>query len=212
MIHHNASLSRKSMKINENNIIERLRRGEEDAFRYIYDTYYGYLCAIAKGYLSDNEAAETVVGDVIYNIWEMRENLNIHTSLRSYLIRSVKNRSINYLQQEYISKEISINSLPEYTEIESFYFIEKEHPLEKVLESELEKTIAAAIGNLPEECQTAFILSRIYNKKYDEIADQMGISVNTVKYHIKNALSKLRLELKDYLIILLLFLFSNFIT
>ncbi len=212
MIHHNASLSRKSMKINENNIIERLRRGEEDAFRYIYDTYYGYLCAIAKGYLSDNEAAETVVGDVIYNIWEMRENLNIHTSLRSYLIRSVKNRSINYLQQEYISKEISINSLPEYTEIESFYFIEKEHPLEKVLESELEKTIAAAIGNLPEECRTAFILSRIYNKKYDEIADQMGISVNTVKYHIKNALSKLRLELKDYLIILLLFLFSNFIT
>ena len=193
MIHHNASLSRKSMKINENNIIERLRRG-------------------AKGYLSDNEAAETVVGDVIYNIWEMRENLNIHTSLRSYLIRSVKNRSINYLQQEYISKEISINSLPEYTEIESFYFIEKEHPLEKVLESELEKTIAAAIGNLPEECRTAFILSRIYNKKYDEIADQMGISVNTVKYHIKNALSKLRLELKDYLIILLLFLFSNFIT
>ncbi len=212
MIHHNASLSRKSMKITENNIIERLRRGEEDAFRYIYDTYYGYLCAIAKGYLSDNEAAETVVGDVIYNIWEMRENLNIHTSLRSYLIRSVKNRSINYLQQEYISKEISINSLPEYTEIESFYFIEKEHPLEKVLESELEKTIAAAIGNLPEECRTAFILSRIYNKKYDEIADQMGISVNTVKYHIKNALSKLRLELKDYLIILLLFLFSNFIT
>ena len=212
MIHHNASLSRKTMKINENNIIERLRRGEEDAFRYIYDTYYGYLCAIAKGYLSDNEAAETVVGDVIYNIWEMRENLNIHTSLRSYLIRSVKNRSINYLQQEYISKEISINSLPEYTEIESFYFIEKEHPLEKVLESELEKTIAAAIGNLPEECRTAFILSRIYNKKYDEIADQMGISVNTVKYHIKNALSKLRLELKDYLIILLLFLFSNFIT
>lgn len=200
------------MKINENNIIERLRRGEEDAFRYIYDTYYGYLCAIAKGYLSDNEAAETVVGDVIYNIWEMRENLNIHTSLRSYLIRSVKNRSINYLQQEYISKEISINSLPEYTEIESFYFIEKEHPLEKVLESELEKTIAAAIGNLPKECRTAFILSRIYNKKYDEIADQMGISVNTVKYHIKNALSKLRLELKDYLIILLLFLFSNFIT
>lgn len=200
------------MKITENNIIERLRRGEEDAFRYIYDTYYGYLCAIAKGYLSDNEAAETVVGDVIYNIWEMRENLNIHTSLRSYLIRSVKNRSINYLQQEYISKEISINSLPEYTEIESFYFIEKEHPLEKVLESELEKTIAAAIGNLPEECRTAFILSRIYNKKYDEIADQMGISVNTVKYHIKNALSKLRLELKDYLIILLLFLFSNFIT
>ena len=124
------------MKITENNIIESLKSGEEQAFRYIYDKYYGYLCAIAKGYLSDNDAAETVVGDVIYNIWEIRKNLNIHTSLRSYLIRSVKNRSINYLQQEYIAKEISINSLQDYPEIESFYFIEEEHPLEKMLETE----------------------------------------------------------------------------
>ena len=178
----------------------------KQAFRYIYDKYYGYLCAIAKGYLSDNDAAETVVGDVIYNIWEIRKNLNIHTSLRSYLIRSVKNRSINYLQQEYIAKEISINSLQDYTEIESFYFIEEEHPLEKMLETELEKT---AIHTLPDECRTAFILSRYHDMKYEEIASQMNISVNTVKYHIKNALSKLRTELKDYLVVLLLFLLSN---
>ena len=184
------------MKITENNIIESLKSGEEQAFRYIYDKYYGYLCAIAKGYLSDNDAAETVVGDVIYNIWEIRKNLNIHTSLRSYLIRSVKNRSINYLQQEYI-------------EIESFYFIEEEHPLEKMLETELEKTIKSAIHTLPDECRTAFILSRYHDMKYEEIASQMNISVNTVKYHIKNALSKLRTELKDYLVVLLLFLLSN---
>ena len=197
------------MKITENNIIESLKSGEEQAFRYIYDKYYGYLCAVAKGYLSDNDAAETVVGDVIYNIWEIRKNLNIHTSLRSYLIRSVKNRSINYLQQEYIAKEISINSLQDYTEIESFYFIEEEHPLEKMLETELEKTIKSAIHTLPDECRTAFILSRYHDMKYEEIASQMNISVNTVKYHIKNALSKLRTELKDYLVVLLLFLLSN---
>lgn len=199
----------KFMKITENNIIESLKSGEEQAFRYIYDKYYGYLCAIAKGYLSDSDAAETVVGDVIYNIWEIRKNLNIHTSLRSYLIRSVKNRSINYLQQEYIAKEISINSLQDYTEIESFYFIEEEHPLEKMLETELEKTIKSAIHTLPDECRTAFILSRYHDMKYEEIASQMNISVNTVKYHIKNALSKLRTELKDYLVVLLLFLLSN---
>ena len=183
------------MKITENNIIESLKSGEEQAFRYIYDKYYGYLCAIAKGYLSDNDAAETVVGDVIYNIWEIRKNLNIHTSLRSYLIRSVKNSSINSLQ--------------DYTEIESFYFIEEEHPLEKMLETELEKTIKSAIHTLPDECRTAFILSRYHDMKYEEIASQMNISVNTVKYHIKNALSKLRTELKDYLVVLLLFLLSN---
>ena len=148
--------------------------------------------------------AETVVEDVIYNIWEIREKLNIHTSLRSYLIRSVKNRAINYLQQEYIAKEVSVNSLQDYTEIESFYFIEEEHPLEKILETELENTITTAINNLPEECRKAFIMSRYHDMKYEEIAAQMGISVNTVKYHIKNALSRLRVDLKDYLMVLLI--------
>ena len=84
----------------------------------------------------------------------------------------MKNRSINYLQQEYIAKEISINSLQDYTEIESFYFIEEEHPLEKMLETELEKTIKSAIHTLPEECRTAFILSRYHDMKYEEIASQ----------------------------------------
>ncbi len=191
------------MKITENNIIESLKSGEEQAFRYIYDKYYGYLCAIAKGYLSDNDAAETVVGDVIYNIWEIRKNLNIHTSLRSYLIRSVKNRSINYLQQEYIAKEISINSLQDYTEIESFLLYRRRTPFgKKCSKRNLKKTIKSAIHTLPDECRTAFILSRYHDMKYEEIASQMNISVNTVKYHIKNALSKLRTELKDYLVVL----------
>ena len=193
-----------SMKITDENIIDHLQKGEEDAFRYIYDKYYGYLCAVAKGYLCDDIMAETVVEDVIYNIWEIREKLNIHTSLRSYLIRSVKNRAINYLQQEYIAKEVSVNSLQDYTEIESFYFIEEEHPLEKILETELENTIATAVDNLPEECRKAFIMSRNHDMKYEEIAAQMGISVNTVKYHIKNALSRLRVDLKDYLMVLLI--------
>lgn len=192
------------MKITDENIIDHLQKGEEDAFRYIYDKYYGYLCAVAKGYLCDDIMAETVVEDVIYNIWEIREKLNIHTSLRSYLIRSVKNRAINYLQQEYIAKEVSVNSLQDYTEIESFYFIEEEHPLEKILETELESTIATAVDNLPEECRKAFIMSRYHDMKYEEIAAQMGISVNTVKYHIKNALSRLRVDLKDYLMVLLI--------
>lgn len=192
------------MKITDENIIDYLQKGEEDAFRYIYDKYYGYLCAVAKGYLCDNDMAETVVEDVIYNIWEIREKLNIHTSLHSYLIRSVKNRAINYLQQEYIAKEVSVNSLQDYTDIESFYFIEEEHPLEKILETELESAIATAIDNLSEECRKAFVMSRYHDMKYEEIAAQMGISVNTVKYHIKNALSRLRIDLKDYLMVLLL--------
>ena len=55
-------------------------------------------------------------------------------------------------------------------------------------------------GEMPEECRKVFLLSRYGDKSYAEIADELNISVNTVKYHIKKALSLLREELKDYIL------------
>ncbi|MEG1839108.1 MAG: sigma-70 family RNA polymerase sigma factor, partial [Bacteroidaceae bacterium] len=65
-----------------------------------------------------------------------------------------------------------------------------------------------AIKALPSECRQVFVMSRFEDMKYDEIASKIGISVNTVKYHMKNALMQLRSELKDYLITILVLLTS----
>lgn len=192
--------------ITDNNIMIYLKEGKEHAFHYIYDKYYHYLCLIANSYVRDNFIAETIVGDIIYNLWEIRENLDIKYSLRSYLVRSVKNRCINHLQQEYVQREVSINQYEDKAAIEELFFIENRHPLESLLAQELETKINETINGLPEECQQVFRMSRFEDKKYDEIASELNISVNTVKYHMKNALMKLRLELKDYIISALLLL------
>jgi RNA polymerase sigma-70 factor (ECF subfamily) len=194
------------MHINENNVVEQLCCGNELAYKYIYDHYYGYLCCVAKGYVGDDDAAERVVGDVIFDLWRMRDKLHIDISLRSYLIRSVKNRSLNHLRQEYLSREMMIGNTPDFDEIEQLYFVDERHPLEQILEEELDERIRRAIDALPQECRTAFMLSRYHNLKYDEIEKRMGISVNTVKYHIKNALARLRVDLKEYLALLFLLL------
>ena len=89
-----------------------LREGNEYAFRFIFDKYYDFLCMVADSYLRDEYISETIVGDIIYNLWEIKDNIDIKYSLRSYLVRSVKNRCINYLQQEYIQREISISDYP----------------------------------------------------------------------------------------------------
>ena len=73
-----------------------------------------------------------------------------------------------------------------------------------LLERELEHEIRMAIDKLPVECRCCFEKSRL-SEKYEEISQELGISINTVKYHIKNALSFLQTELSKYLIALILF-------
>ena len=192
--------------ITDNNVIEHLKKGNECAFRFIFDKYYVYLCLIADSYLRDNFISETIVGEIIYNLWEIKESVDIKYSLRSYLVRSVKNRCINYLQQEYVQREVSINQYEDKAAIEELFFIESKHPLESLLEQELENKINEVINSLSPECRQVFRMSRFDNMKYEEIASTLNISVNTVKYHMKNALMKLRAELKDYVISILVLL------
>lgn len=192
--------------ITDNNVIEHLKKGNECAFRFIFDKYYDYLCLIADSYLRDNFISETIVGEIIYNLWEIKESVDIKYSLRSYLVRSVKNRCINYLQQEYVQREVSINQYEDKAAIEELFFIESKHPLESLLEQELENKINEVINSLSPECRQVFRMSRFDNMKYEEIASMLNISVNTVKYHMKNALMKLRAELKDYVISILVLL------
>lgn len=199
-------MSNKNDIITDNNVMIYLKEGNEYAFRFVFDKYYDFLCMIADSYLRDEYISETIVGDIIYNLWEIRDNIDIKYSLRSYLVRSVKNRCINYLQQEYIQREISINQYEDKAAIEELFFIENKHPLENLLEQELENKINSVINELSPECRAVFKMSRFDGMKYEEIASELHISVNTVKYHMKNALGKLRLELKDYILSILVFL------
>ena len=199
-------MSNKNDIITDNNVMIYLREGNEYAFRFIFDKYYDFLCMVADSYLRDEYISETIVGEIIYNLWEIKDNIDIKYSLRSYLVRSVKNRCINYLQQEYIQREISINQYEDKAAIEELFFIENKHPLESLLEQELENKINSIINELSPECRAVFKMSRFDGMKYEEIASELNISVNTVKYHMKNALGKLRLELKDYILSILVFL------
>ena len=200
------TLRNKNDIITDNNVMIYLREGNEYAFRFIFDKYYDFLCMVADSYLRDEYISETIVGDIIYNLWEIKDNIDIKYSLRSYLVRSVKNRCINYLQQEYIQREISINQYEDKAAIEELFFIENKHPLESLLEQELENKINSIINELSPECRAVFKMSRFDGMKYEEIASELNLSVNTVKYHMKNALGKLRLELKDYILSILVFL------
>lgn len=196
------------MEHTETLIVEQLKLGNEDAWQYIYDHHYALLCHIANSYVKDQFVAETIVGDTIFHVWEIRETLEISVSIRSYLLRAVRNRCINYFNSEREKREIAFSALMPDEISDDKIILTDSHPLGMLLERELEEEIYKAIDKLPDECRRVFDKSRFEGKSYEEISQDLGISINTVKYHIKNALALLQKHLSKYLVTLFLFFFS----
>ena len=197
------------MEIQEEQLISQLTDGAEQAYKYIYDHYYVSLCHLANKYLQDGSQAEMIVGDAIFHLWEIREKVQIKTSLLGYLINSVRNRSLNYLALARVRCEVPMSRLVTASGFEQAgHATSKDHALESMYQKELNQELEKALGSLSTECKTVFLKSRLEEKKYEEISQELGISVNTVKYHIKNALRLLRERVHQYpAIFVLLFLF-----
>ena len=194
-------------------IIEQLKQGNEDAFKYIYKQHYVLLCRFANQMLADAALAEEIVDDAIFYLWEHRSDIEIEYSIRAYLMRAVRNRCLNELNSLRRREELLVSSffLPENMEFLDRVFVDpclhSTFPAIYLLEQELESELIRNIEELPLECRTVFKKNRFEQKKYEEIAIELNISVNTVKYHMKKALSCLQQRMEKYLKLLVLYVF-----
>jgi RNA polymerase sigma-70 factor (ECF subfamily) len=168
----------------------------QDNFDRIYVHYFARLHRFAKEYVMSDEDAENIVQDVFTMLWEKRRSLNIHISLTAYLFSLVKNKCIDLLRRKVVVEEYKQELHMKLSSLED---------LNRAFSSDedIEKFLNDAIDKLPKRCRDIFIMSRIEGKKYREIADELSISVNTVENQMSIALKKLRIELKDYLPLLL---------
>lgn len=189
------------MKPEDALIVQQLRDGDSKAWRYLYDHHYKVLCHIASQYIHDDYMAETIVGDVIFHLWQVRERIEISTSLRKYLLRCVRNRCLDVLKSDTATSELPLSAAGDGTAMTIDMIADDRQPLGTLLENELEQMVRDAIDALPDTTRQVFRMSRYDNMKYADIAAQMDISVNTVKYHIKRALAILADSLGRYLIL-----------
>lgn len=189
-------------------IIEQLRQGKEEAYRFLFANHYAVLCHVAAQYVRDDFLAETIVSDVVFHLWEVRQSLQIEANLRGYLVSSVRHRCLDYLKSQRHQRELttvsSLNNLPLVAYIQN-----DDYPLGRLLGQELENVIQQAIARLPEDCRRVFCMSRFDGKKYQEISQELGITVNTVKYHMKHALQLLHDDLHQYLLTLFFVFIGN---
>ncbi len=175
-----------------------INTGDINTFEMAFRTNYNALCNYAYTFVNDHDEAEEVVQSTFINFWEKRAEININHSLKAYLYRSVRNSCLNKLKHEKVKREHEKHEL-------TFSSLGVESTAQSVMKNELEQRIAQALTKLPEQCRLVFTLSRFEELKYQEIADQLSISVKTVENQMGKALRIMREQLKDYLPLLLIF-------
>lgn len=187
-------------------VIEDINRGKEKAFAVLYDCYFTYLCTCATTYILNPEEAKDVVNEVFISIWQKREQLVY--PVHCYLLRSVRNGCLNHLRSLRNRERIIDEYREEIINFQEELCRNEEDPLTILEVDELKKQVDAIICSLPEKCRFVFEKYLYGNLSPQEIADEQGLSVNTVRVHIKHAMDKMRLELGGSIGILLFYLFK----
>lgn len=178
--------------MDEQNLIQELRKRNRLVFDYLFTFYYSGLCLYAYKYIGDHQYAEDVVQDFFVTLYFESPKLEIRSSLKSYFYVSIRNRCIDWHKHQ--------QAIGKYREAILKKNEEKEYPTEEmVVESELRAAIEKGMEKLPDRCREIFTMSRIKGFTNQEIADQLNLSKRTVELQISNALRILRSELTDFL-------------
>jgi len=183
--------------IDEQILIGRLIGGDQTAFELLFRFYYPGLLVFTRKIVFDPDEAENIVQDFFVSLWVNRSKLKSSKSLKGFFFTSVKNRSLNYLKSKKI-RERTISELKNMIGNNLLY-----QP-DLFVESGLQKKISIAFKKLPKRTHEIFELSRIKGLSNDEIAEMLDLSKRTVETQISNALKIMRIELKDFLFILLI--------
>lgn len=157
-------------------------------FEAQFKLHYVYLSTVAYFIVQDDDAARDIVQDFFLYCWHKRDIIRIHRDFKSYAARSVRNASINYLKK---SGKTRVQEMGVLERLAKYFSAD-----EQELEEQRNRVLWNAIEKLPEQRRKIFMMSNYHDMKYKDIAEALGISINTVKTQIRLSLQFLRNECK----------------
>ena len=182
----------------ESEILLKMSHGDKTAFKQVFNTYYKSICLFIQKYIQDPDQSEDIAQDVFIKIWEKKINFLSPIALKAYLYQAAKNKALNVIEHEKVKKGYQ-DRVKTDLKSESFFY-------QNFIELETQRLIIETIEKLPPRAREVLSLN-LEGYKNKEIAERLGISVNTVKNHKATAYKFLKENLKD-----LILLFSFMLT
>lgn len=185
----------------EDELLQRLGEGDERAFDYFFHRFYTLMVVFAKRFLIDVDAAEEVVQDVFYKVWERRGNFQDVQALKAFLYISTKNTTLNQLSK-YQNRE-------KYQQAYAMLNQQTDRPvIHEIIRAEVLTSLSNAIDTLPEQCRKIIRMIFEEDEKPADIAKKLNISISTVNNQKARGLSLLRERLTGKDLDLLLWVLS----
>ena len=185
--------------------MEKKVKTEREDFTTLFERCRKPFTQFAYSYIRDWEGAEDIFSEAMIQYWTKRNELEADTNPRAYILTLIKHLSLNYLrhQQVRITVEEELSQSMEREQAFRIRTLQDCDPQE-LFSEELQQLVRQTLQQLPEQTRLIFFKSRLEGKRNGEIAEEMGLSVKSVEYHITQALKALRKQLKDYLPLFLL--------
>ncbi len=187
-------------------VVRGINNGDEKAFAGLYDAYFTYLCMCATKYIFNPDEAKEIVNDVFVQIWHKREMITY--PVHAYLLRSVQNGCLNYLRSLRTREQVIDEYRKELLDYQEEFCLNDNNPIQVLEFEDLQRQIETIVDELPEKCRIVFENYLYSGKSPAEIAEELNISINTVRVQIKNALDKIKLRLGPLFGVLLFYLFK----
>ena len=174
---------------NDDVLIEGLIRGDDSAYKHLYQLYYVPLFTYLNTISGCMEMSKDLSQQVFIKLWKKRESLSINYSLKKYIFKIGYNLFLDLQEKKKkdfkLLEQLKHDALHEITEIPDDNFDQKV------------SFILSEVNKLPRQCKTVFLLAKKDGLKYREISEELNISVKTVERHMNKALRKLRKSLKN---------------
>lgn len=168
-----------------------MKAGDRESFNQVFRRYYSPMVRFCIRYVADSDIASEIVQDLFVKLWSNREKISFNTSFESYMLTSVRNSALTYINKERSHAEANLRIYSEESD--------NTDPSETLQSNNLEESYRKILKDMPEKRREVFLASRYDGLKYSEIAEKLGISQKTVEAQMSAAIKQLKDGLKAYL-------------
>ncbi|NLZ96244.1 MAG: RNA polymerase sigma-70 factor [Bacteroidales bacterium] len=174
-------------------------------FNKLFNEHYQKFVYFAMGYVKDETRSQDFVSDAFCTFWEKKEELPDDINAPGYILTIVRNNCLNYLKH----KKVKHRATKELSNHAQWVMDTKINSLEackpdKIFSEEINLIVNNTINNLPKRTAKIFRMSRFEQLSHREIGKEVGISTKAIEYHITKTLNELRINLKEFLTLLVL--------